>query len=175
MCYYRFKKQFKYITTEVGDFNADIVALNESDLIEVEVKTSKSDFTADFSKAKHTYYAEEGNEVEGKKRRRIWVPNLFYFAVSDLMEEWALHKLQDYPNYGLLVIREGEITDAVIVSKKAKLLHENKPTPKIVKKLLLRMGSDLCNFYIKRELESELLTTFLTQSKKIVEKELCDD
>lgn len=175
MCYYRFHRQLPYIATEVGDFNADFAASNGSNLIEVEAKTSKSDFLADFSKAKHTYYAESVKNLETKRKSRMWIPNLFYFAVPDIMEEWALHKLQDYPCYGLLIIGNKEVSDSVTVSKQAKSLHNNTVSPKIIKKFLLRMGSDLCNLYLKRELESELLINFLAQSKKLVEREFCDE
>jgi hypothetical protein len=181
MAYWRFKKRLPYMATEVGEFNADILASDGKTLIEAEVKTSRKDFMVDFRKAKHMYYGEsEGAEVSpGRRalgRHKVWIPNKFYFAVPASMETWATEQLAKYPHYGLLVVDEGKrVDDCVRTSKVARELHDRQPHEKTLNKMLLRMGSDLVTLYMKRELESSILSAFLNKSKEIVEGESADE
>lgn len=46
--YYRFKKQWEYIATELYD--CDVIVSNAKDLHEIEVKTSWSDYNNEFKK-----------------------------------------------------------------------------------------------------------------------------
>lgn len=102
--YFRFKKQHSIVASEVGAFNADILTISKkNELIEVEIKTSKADFNADFKKKKHQFY---------KLAKNAWTPHKFYFAVPKEILEYCANKLVGSP-YGLL-----EITPEIAVKKK---------------------------------------------------------
>lgn len=171
LAHFRFDKGYRYVSTEVGNFYADVVVSNTQVLIEIEVKVSKSDFSLDFEKAKHQYYGQATlPESEGGKVRQ-WVPNLFFFAVPAHMEEWALRKLKDNKYYGLYILTEPGNPDCLQLVKPAQPLHDKKPAKKILEKILMRMGSDLCTQYLKGHMETQLARDFQDLSKKLVERE----
>lgn len=93
---FRFKKQCKWMATEVGKFSADFLAISKSgkDLIEVEVKVSKTDLANDFKKRKHMVYSD---------KRDKWTPNYFFFAVPPHLVEYAVASCVGKP-YGVLEI-----------------------------------------------------------------------
>lgn len=95
---FRFKKGAKLIATECGDYNADFVAIYKNQLVEVEIKTSKSDLNNDFKKNKHRIYEA------GKTK---WTPHYFYFAVPEELVSHAVAKCVDKP-YGVMVIKDEE-------------------------------------------------------------------
>lgn len=96
--YYRYTKQHYIVTTEVGGFSADFIAIkDDKEFTEVEIKVSKADFNNDFRKPKHLKY-QSGSTAR-------WTPNKFYFAVPESMMEYALVKLIGLP-YGLILIAE---------------------------------------------------------------------
>ena len=95
---FRFQKQFKYVTTEAGRYNSDVLAINKSGkLVEVEVKVSKTDLTADFRKPKHLIYQQ--------KPEFKWTPHQFYFAVPKEIVEFAIAKTVGKP-YGVIVVED---------------------------------------------------------------------
>lgn len=157
LCFCRFAKRYEYISTECGEFSADVLASNGKELMEVEVKVSKADFNRDFSKRKHRIYARPDEPVSPYSVRD-WIPNKFYFAVPEHLKDAVLEVLKgDYQKYGLMVVGEGRIDQAVTVVKKAQPLHSRPILPAVLRKILLRCTSDLCHFYMKGELESECL------------------
>jgi hypothetical protein len=82
------------MATEVGRYNSDFLVKRKDQLIEVEIKVSKSDLNNDFKKDKHRIY-ESG--------RSFWTPNQFYFAVPESIAEYAAAKIAG-TKYGLLII-----------------------------------------------------------------------
>jgi hypothetical protein len=111
--YFRFKKGCYYLATEVGYFNSDFLAVSKKGLIEIEVKTSKSDFKADFKKEKHKIY-ETGTSP--------WTPTFFYFAVPEELASFAAGKLAG-TKYGILVINE-----ATLIETKRHRISKNRET-----------------------------------------------
>lgn len=124
-----------------SDWESDFFSVTKSGyLYEVEVKISKSDFTADFGKFKHKLF-ESRNEAEvikdakyryskrWKKNVRkapekkinpqeIKMPNKFFFACPD-----GLLKVEEIPEYaGLIYVSEFSAT----VIKQAPILHKRK-------------------------------------------------
>lgn len=165
MAYFRFRKRWPYISTECGDYNADVVASDGSHhLVEVEVKCTRSDFLADFVKAKHRNYA-----INDPGR---WTPSKFYFAVPEALEEFALKTLEEYPRYGLIVVTAARLDDCVRVAKKAEALHQRHVDRQALVAMLLRNTSDLVMLYIKREVENAGLRDYLGISTSVVRTEL---
>lgn len=86
---------------------------------EIEIKTSVSDFRADFKKAKHPRMNAAMNlgflYIKDKN-----IPNRFYYAVPR-----GLINIEDVPNYaGLIYI--GKSSNDVVIVKKAPLIHKEK-------------------------------------------------
>lgn len=153
MAYLRFKRRCIYCATEMGVYHADVLGYNERKLIEVEVKTSKSDFMADFKKQKH------------KRRLYGYTPHFFYFAVPESLREVCNTFLKEkYPAYGLLVVKDTskkgkstlksylpQGTPSVVVARNAKRLHNTEINPLVYREFALRMSSELvacsCGMY----------------------------
>ncbi len=128
--HFRWKKGYKFIATECGMYNSDFLAITSTNLIEIEIKTSKSDLNNDFKKPKHAIYANG---------RADWVPNQFYFAVPESLAEYALAKCVD-KKYGVCVIYEPE-------GRARRSLHRNIDIPlEQVRKPVLESYEDVC-FY----------------------------
>ena len=141
--YFRFKQQCKIIATEVGQFNADFVAIRNKELIEVEIKTSRADLNADFKKKKHLLYTSG---------RQHWIPNYFYFAVPQALVEHAVAKCADN-GYGVMVIDDNKkpFVDRVRVVKRSKKLHTRLPTDKVIADILARLSSEMANLRIDQQ------------------------
>lgn len=135
LAYWRFKRRYQFIATECGTYNADILIANDKEIIEVEVKVSKSDLKNDFKKRKHKIYAN------GKSK---WIPNKFYFGVPIELEDYAKELCEGTP-YGVIRVQDGKYSpyrDFCKISKKAKKLT-TKLNEELIHKIVLRMGSEL--------------------------------
>ena len=105
------------IATEAGRFSSDVLLVSKKDqLIEIEIKTSKADFNADFKKQKHQIYQQTKNQ---------FVPHHFYFAIPANMPKLVRHvttKLSGKP-YGIILVHpeKGFTTH--------KIAFTNKPNP----------------------------------------------
>ena len=143
--YFRFKRQTSCIATEVGAFNADFVSVGRSGFLEIEIKTSRQDFLADFSKAKHQIYES--------KKDHPWCPQQFYFAIPEELVDYAIAKCADRP-YGILAINDCTKTsnrswmDRVRVVKRATKLHNNQIQPKVKNIIYSRLASEMTNLRI---------------------------
>lgn len=145
-CWLRFSKQISIFATEVGKYNADLLFVDKGLLIEIEVKTSVSDFKNDFRKKKHLEYKHPAN---------IWAPAIFYFAVTPDIAKQVSAELAG-TKYGLLVIhaamKDGVFLDwnkRVGVAKKAVPFHNRICQPSIKATIVHRLSSEVCNFWIK--------------------------
>lgn len=143
--YYRYKRNC-ICATEFALFSgvSDIIVYDlKKNLIDIEVKISKSDFKADFNKDKHRIFNKTINRYKSKT-----MPNKFMFCVTEDLKEFALEYLKDYPLYGLLVIEENIYRNKVYYNiktvKRAKKLH-NKPIDKklLTDKFLLKLNSEV--------------------------------
>jgi len=168
LCWFRFKKRWNHIATEVGAFNADVVGTDGKFLFEVEVKMNMRDFRADFQKQKHRYYADKGKYLSVWKKG--WIPNKFFFAVPpDLVLE-AKDVLEDHPQYGLLTVnwKQWWRTPEIKTVRQAKFLHKNPPPKKTMDLLIHRMSSEICGHYIKNEAEQNKRSHMIQLVKKLV-------
>ena len=151
----RFKRRHEYIATEVGDFYADVVSSNADELIEYEVKCTKSDLRREIHKQKHSFY----NNPKSHKR---WEPTRFYFCVPPELEEAAIELIEEnkWSRYGVIVYRaERHISDCMEIVRKAKRLNEKAIHEKVLKRILQRTSSDLVNVYYKTNIEDKMLST----------------
>ncbi|MDA3053217.1 hypothetical protein OFO01_07365 [Campylobacter sp. JMF_01 NE2] len=120
----------EYFTNNTVDIE-DFLAFNETTRICVEVKVSKSDFLADFTKLKHKDFAKKYTK--------------FYFCVTSDLKDFALEYLREnYNNYGLFVYENNKIQ----VVKNAKI-NKNLTFLRDEKYLFMRMSSELANEKIK--------------------------
>lgn len=148
----RFANGVYMIATEVGSFNSDVLYIDKNnELVEVEVKISKSDLINDFKKFKHVIFKGSADE---------FVPHKFYFCVPEELESDALELTKD-TNYGIIRCRNwyGSIRgamDRVIIIKRAKNLH-NRPISENVKNTIIkRMASEIANHRLERALKTEI-------------------
>ena len=151
LSYFRFKRQFPYVLTEFGRWNADVFACNDQKAIEVEVKISIADLKREavYKKNKHLWYKKETDSPS------LYTPNEFYVAVPQELKEKAEPIIKDLnPNYGLICINAGEegehsgpYQDKVFIMSRAKPLHDRAPKPKIFLDAAKRMSSMIATFY----------------------------
>jgi hypothetical protein len=178
--YFRFGNQASYIASECGLYNADMLLIKKDLLIEVEVKTSMTDFKNDFKKAKHSVFNQsvrsnyEKNGLLKKqhlfkpyqkrynkehfllrrfKKSMAFVPNKFYFAVPTKLVPKCLEYLKiNYPQYGLIEIKDDimQWEQRAKIIKQARTLHTRKVHSLAKKYLASRMGSELASMWQKK-------------------------
>lgn len=148
LAYLRFKNR-NYVSTETSVFHgfiADILAYNmDSEYItEIEVKCNFSDLKNEITnkeyKHKHIY----------ENSKYIFKPNKFYFCIPIELKDKALNFIKEVNNnYGLIAFERKKLPkNSVHIVKNAKLLHKEK-SKDLLKLLMLRTTSDLCNKYEK--------------------------
>ena len=137
-----------------GLHEADVLVLSNNDyLIEYEVKISHADFIADFKKVeKHRYLADRDafniydEWKRGKKTggtvKSIKIPNRFCYAC-----EPGLISGCEVPEYaGLVYVYKDDPTRSIEVMKNAPLLHREKVTTTILKRMVAILAERLtCN------------------------------
>lgn len=139
--YWRYNRGYKYIATECGKFWSDVMVSNEKEIIECEVKISISDLKNDFLKKKHEIYKNPSNYY------KQWIPNKFYFAVPDGLQEKTdqLILKSNYTNYGIIVVSNTKSlldSEKCHVYRKVSKLH-NRFNKKLLKQLVNRMSSEI--------------------------------
>lgn len=140
----RIKQRCMFIATEVGNYSADVLGVNEEKLIEIEIKISFEDFKNDFKKPKHNQYSQVWGD--GYEWYKQWVPTHFYFAVPQELVEPVKAYLETAKgprakDYGVI-----SLTGWTVI-KRAKWLHKNKPNNRVKSACALRMGSELIRFH----------------------------
>lgn len=146
--YLRFKRNYPLVATEAGKKkknNADVLASNFEEIIEVEIKISLADLKNDFNKIKHDRY---------QNPRTQFTPNKFYFGVPRNLTKAAL-ELTENTFYGVLEVSDRPLTgftkeSFVTVEKSAKTLKE-KYCKKLEHEILMRLSSELIRLRIKNE------------------------
>jgi hypothetical protein len=136
----RLRRRCAFIATEVGNFSADVLGISEKRMIEVEVKQNLVDLRNDFQKQKHSNYLQ-AHEMPTWERQ--WIPNAFYFAVTDDLVEPAKELLQRKraDRYGIIAL------SGFRVVKMARKLHDRPPSSHAKFICALRMGSELIRFH----------------------------
>lgn len=114
-----------------GSFVADVLAIKETLIIEVEIKQHRCEFASDLKTKpeKHAFYLNQkspwDNRYEFWERGRIR-PHKFYFAYHLSPRNKHVHNAAYYPNiptpYGLIIVYD--INDCRVL-KRAKWLHRD--------------------------------------------------
>jgi hypothetical protein len=156
MAWLRYGKHMPLVCTEAGYWSADVLGIDDTKCVEVEIKKSIADLRADFRRKtrKHETYANL--KADG---RAIWSPNYFWIFVPASIGRQALTVLDelDAKHAGLAVLeaettRPGHAGRWVTILRRAPRLHGNKPHPKLVRAIQLRMGSELTTLRLNLEL-----------------------
>lgn len=144
--YFRFRRRFKFIATEVGRFNSDILVSDEDRIMEVEIKCTMPDLKNETKKRKHSIYAKLTPYY------KKFIPNYFFFAVPESLLKKTIKYLEDYPTYGVISISEKEIKSKndvyCKIVKRPKQIHRCFNL-KLHDQILLRMGSELIRGRLK--------------------------
>ena len=141
MEYFRFKRNYICCSEfYLYSGRSDVVAYDyKNNLIDIEIKISKSDFKKDFEKRKHIYYINSD-----KYNKNYLFPNKFIFCVPRELKEFALEYLKDYSMYGLLSIDQYNEKYFIYTEKRAKLLHKEKINKdKILHDIIMRLNTEV--------------------------------
>ena len=140
----------------MGFSECDVIKITKSDLVyEYEIKTSRSDFKADFKKEyKHNRLS---GGIDKDKEYIKWSghpgrPNYFYYVcIKDLIKE------SEIPQYAGLIYIQGK---DIKVIKKAPKLHSFKATEKLIRSVCDLLSARTifggCSFirYLDKKVES---------------------
>ena len=143
---YRYKKQYAYVATEAGIFNADVLTCgSDNKFIEFEVKTSYADLKKDFAKKKHKIYAKANSSL----KPAMCTPTHFYFVIPEELLDKCKELVVSYPKYGIIVYYgRGEL----FTRKRAKPLHSENSSVwvnKFKKIIVARMSSEIAIMWNK--------------------------
>lgn len=152
LSYWRYKRNYWMAATEVntGIEIADILLCDDKEIIEIEVKTTWSDFKADFKKVKHIK-----KDCEWMKKYFYLKANKFYFCVHPEISDKCQKYLEtNNYNYGLLTF-SGELC----ILKSCRKLKELRPREieQIKKSIIYRTSSEMV--HLRKEL-LELKTNY---------------
>ena len=148
------------VATEAGYWNADVLGINDTECLEIEVKVSVSDMRADRHKAKHDRYGEIPLE---SLPTRYNGPNRFYYLVPVEMQEQALcFAAEMNPKYGVILCTNYEAIsyrchEHLSVCKRAMPLHNNKPSETLKNIIIKRMSSELAGYYVRDQLQGNVI------------------
>ncbi len=158
MDYFRHNRQFELVATEYRLrvlkklFYADVIALNDKEFIELEIKINKKDLYIenDTKKLKHSFYKNGQQNID----KNYFIPNRFYFVLTEDMcrdREVISYINSLNKNYGIIKIR---IWDDKLVSidiiKNGKLLHKNKPSKNLIEKINKKISAE--NISLRKKL-----------------------
>lgn len=152
MKYLRFQRGFTFCVDESIN-HSDIVGLNDTNLIEIEVKISKSDFLKEFDgksrikSYKHSVIQSLWESKDVKLKRGYILPNYFYFCVTPELKQFVLDFMKERCyNYGVLVCEEKRIPYTqthIQCVKTPKKIQSGVPDNKTFKKIGQRIQSKL--------------------------------
>lgn len=148
MKYFRFDRNFIFVCSECIN-KSDISALNDSYLVEVEIKTSKIDFLREFSgKSKNKTRKHIALNSGEKPHKNYIIPNYYYFCVTPELKDFVQEYLQEQGlnKYGILVCNNKRIygqRSHIYSVKTAKKIHNNPPSKTVYTKVSKRVQSEL--------------------------------
>lgn len=155
MKYFRFDRSFIFVCSECIN-HSDISAINNTSLIEVEVKISKSDFLAEFNGKSRVKKYKHLVMSDGKSPySRYIVPNYYYFCTTPELKDYVLTYLKEngHDKYGLLICdekRQFNKRSHIYCVKQAKKIHDKKPTEKTFEKVAKRVQSEMIGLIEKK-------------------------
>jgi hypothetical protein len=158
MAYLRFQRRIFLLATEVkyNKCRSDVLALDNKNITEFEVKVSKADFLKDFEKqlttgwrkwktkvSKHAMY---NGTVETTKT--YFAPHYFYFVVPESLAAFVKEKCAEYPSYGVMSWSLDN-KYRIKVEKTARALNKEPLNKKVMQKILQRATSELVKLRAK--------------------------
>lgn len=132
--HFRIVKNYYYVATEAGPFNADVLASNEKKLLECEVKINTQDLKNEFKKFKHQAY--------NNPYYKLKTPTHFYIAVPDYLLDETTYITPE--KYGIILVTPPTIT---VIKKPTQLAPFSQI---LLNQLVKRMSSELLNFHMKK-------------------------
>lgn len=170
----RFTRNNMMVATEVAydSFVADLMAFNGKEFTEVEVKSSFSDFKADFQKkCKWTYRTKHDFSNENP---RWFMPNRFYFALEGNLAKRAKEYVQEnnYPKVGIISVNG--INDVEIIRNASSLREANPNLFKPIQKAILqRMSSQLASEILTKAKIADVASMETYRRTDIQPEQLC--
>lgn len=141
LSYFRFKRGFEYVATEV--FDCDVVVSDGRCCIEIEVKTNWRDYTMD--KRKPFFSQQRQALLAWKRDNPVWAdvrdPNRSFWAAPEPLAQRIVEDDQhNVLDRGVLSISDKGI---VTIARRSKSLHTNPISEKSQHYILFRMSSEL--------------------------------
>ena len=133
MGYFRFKRQW-ICASEC--LNGDVMAITDKDIIEVEIKISKSDlWRGEAQKYKHRVYKNQPEWF------RLYHANRFYMCVPfDLEEEAIKWVTETNKKYGIILYNPD--TTVIHIKKTAKTLIEGDISERLKHSIMMRVSAE---------------------------------
>lgn len=153
LAWLRFSKRMPVVCTEAG-YQADVLGISATTVIEVEVKASASDMRAEFANKamKHDKYK---TSMERKEPWGSFVPNYWYMFVDEPLRARALELLEEKAPYAGLLVRHHPAVQQygaggfnVTLDRRPKRIHNKPPRPLFVRGAILRMASSLVKWHL---------------------------
>jgi hypothetical protein len=136
MAYFRYVQSYSYVATECWD--ADVIASNGSNMIEVEVKISWDDYVREWKKYKYLLKWANPGLHSGRLN-----PNRRYFAApADLAKRIAADISVRNHAYGVISIPD-DVNAKLQIIKRGKSLHADPINPKALLDIVKRNSSEL--------------------------------
>lgn len=163
MCWLRYGRRMPIVCTELvglSRWTPDVIAINESLVIEVEVKVDRYDLRREFDQrgklAKHLQY------------QAVPAPNIFYFGVTSALVEEATQLVSEHaPKYGVVEVSDGRCAYGAnsTVRRKAQKLHDRPPSRRLAMVATQRMSSELVHLHQLQELFAAQVHEMIMDSK----------
>lgn len=135
--------------TEYGySWTADAIGYNGKDLIEVEVKTSWSDFQADFrNKKKKHQVLLDAFEKDKLQKGFNYIPNYMYYLVTPELQEKAVKYIKENKlPYGVMVYNKRKPANPLFGGlesvHKVKRIHKESPSNRQIQVMTARMSNE---------------------------------
>lgn len=153
LAWLRYSKRCPVVCTEAG-YQADVLGISATTVIEVEVKVSASDMRAEFANkvAKHDKYK---TSMERKEPWGSYVPNYWYLFVDEPLRVRAQELLEEKAPYAGLLVRHHPAVQTfgaggfnVTIERKPKRIHNKPPRPLFVRQAIMRMASSLVKWHL---------------------------
>lgn len=164
LAYYRFKCGAQAVSTELstGIGIADIVVINrDSEVIEIEVKTSKADLLkeATSKSIKHIIMERVSDPQIAIPQSYVNArPHRFYFCVTeDLREDAIEFTARLNPKYGVMVFNHSTLPqESITIAKPSHKLHNEDVSKFYFEYIMKRNSNELTTFYIDEYWEKEV-------------------
>jgi hypothetical protein len=144
--YWRFRRTYFYIATEVKPFWADVLASNGEEIVETEVKTNIKDLKAEAQKRKHHLYQEP------TKYYSHFVPNKYYLAIPFELKDAAEEFIEGTP-YGIIAVAKRKLRnnkDSCCYIHKPAGVIATELNVELLRKIIMRGSSELARFKVRK-------------------------